>query len=220
MGGADHKSEGRAGSLTLVAGDIALNFANTKSGRGSDHHLNHLKSAADVLTWAQHADVIKGAEAEQGYKLVREQRQLADNFFRRAVSLRQTVYEINASLVKGVQPREDSLEVLADHYCETLSHARLKQQGPRYAWAWSCDEELVGAVLGPIAEAAINLLTRQDRSRIKQCRGNHCGWLFLDTSKNNSRCWCDMRVCGNRSKVKAIRARKRQAAGPEIRSAP
>jgi predicted RNA-binding Zn ribbon-like protein len=220
VGKSDHKSEGRAGSLTLVAGDLALNFANTESGRGGDHHLNHLKSAADVLTWAQHADVIKGPDAERGHKLIQEQKQLADSFFRRAASLRQAVYELNACLVKGIQPREDNLEVLAGHYCEALSHGKLRSQERRYAWSWRSDDDLAAAVLGPIAEAAINLLTRQDKSRIKQCGGNHCGWLFFDTSKNNSRCWCDMRVCGNRSKVKAMRARKRQATEPEIRSAP
>ena len=220
MGRADHKSEGRAGSLALVAGDLALDFANTESGRGSDHHLNHLKSATDVLTWAKHANVISVAVAEQGCKQVKEQKQLADNLLRRAVCLRQTVYDISSSLVQGVQPRDDILEALAGHHCETMSHARLKQHGSRYAWSWNCDEELGAAVLGPIVQAAINLLTHQDRSRIKQCGGNQCGWLFVDTSKNNSRCWCDMRVCGNRSKVKAMRARKRQAAGPEARSAP
>jgi predicted RNA-binding Zn ribbon-like protein len=220
MSKADHKSEGRAGSLSLVAGDLALNFANTESGRGSDQHLNHLKSALDVVTWARHANVIEGPDVQQGYKLVKEQKQVADDFFHRAIALRQTIFEINSMIVKGVQPREDNLKALASHYCETLSCAQLKPHSQRYGWSWNCEEELAAAVLGPIAQAALNLLTHRDPSRIKQCGGNHCGWLFLDISRNNSRCWCDMRVCGNRSKVKAMRARKRQLAGSDMRSAP
>ncbi|HET8727128.1 MAG TPA: CGNR zinc finger domain-containing protein, partial [Alphaproteobacteria bacterium] len=33
------------------------------------------------------------------------------------------------------------------------------------------------------------------------CGGIDCGWLFLDTSKNAKRRWCDMRYCGNRAKA-------------------
>lgn len=220
MGKADHTSEGRAGSLTLVAGDLALNFANTESGRGGGHHLNHLKSAQDVLIWAQHAHVITTAAAQQGYRLVEDRRAVAEKIFQGAVSLRSAIYDINSAFVAGRKPDETSLKVLAGRHCETLGSAKLVRQGARYAWAWSCDDDLAAAVLGPIAKAAVNLLTRQDRSRIKQCAGNHCGWLFFDATKNNSRCWCDMSVCGNRSKIKAMRARKRQAAGLESRNAP
>ena len=36
---------------------------------------------------------------------------------------------------------------------------------------------------------------------LHECAGEDCGWLFLDTSKNHSRRWCDMKSCGNRAKV-------------------
>ena len=52
------------------------------------------------------------------------------------------------------------------------------------------------------ALSALTLLTQADLSRIKQCQGDHCGWLFLDTTKNKSRRWCEMEVCGNRAKQK------------------
>ncbi len=35
--------------------------------------------------------------------------------------------------------------------------------------------------------------------RLKVCA--NCGWLFLDRSRNRSRIWCDMTVCGNRAKA-------------------
>ena len=44
--------------------------------------------------------------------------------------------------------------------------------------------------------------------RIRECPGQGtCGWLFLDLSKNASRRWCDMRVCGNRAKARRHYAR-------------
>lgn len=48
--------------------------------------------------------------------------------------------------------------------------------------------------------------------RLKVCAESTCQWAFIDSSKNRSRSWCSMRVCGNRTKTRAYRAR-RQAEG-------
>ncbi|UBU15587.1 CGNR zinc finger domain-containing protein [Nonomuraea gerenzanensis] len=45
--------------------------------------------------------------------------------------------------------------------------------------------------------------------RLKVCAEETCQWAFIDLSKNRSRSWCSMRVCGNRTKTRAYRARKR-----------
>jgi predicted RNA-binding Zn ribbon-like protein len=46
------------------------------------------------------------------------------------------------------------------------------------------------------------------RERVRECRGEHCGWLFLDLTKNRSRRWCEMEVCGSRAKMQRYRARR------------
>jgi predicted RNA-binding Zn ribbon-like protein len=46
-------------------------------------------------------------------------------------------------------------------------------------------------------------------SRLKACRAHSCRWLFYDRSRNRSAVWCQMSVCGNRTKTKAYRARRR-----------
>ena len=56
------------------------------------------------------------------------------------------------------------------------------------------------------ARSALRLIDSMKADAIKIC--SHCGWLFLDRSKNRSRMWCDMAVCGNR--VKARRHYHRQ----------
>lgn len=43
--------------------------------------------------------------------------------------------------------------------------------------------------------------------RLKACRWDDCHWAFYDRSKNQSRSWCSMRVCGNRAKSRAYRRR-------------
>ena len=45
--------------------------------------------------------------------------------------------------------------------------------------------------------------------RLKLCRAVDCRWAFLDGSRNGSRHWCSMEVCGNREKARAFRARRR-----------
>ncbi|MDE1159142.1 MAG: CGNR zinc finger domain-containing protein [Neorhizobium sp.] len=49
------------------------------------------------------------------------------------------------------------------------------------------------------AHSALRLLYSDTLARIRIC--GHCGWLFVDRSKNRSRMWCDMAVCGNRVKA-------------------
>jgi predicted RNA-binding Zn ribbon-like protein len=51
--------------------------------------------------------------------------------------------------------------------------------------------------------------TRLDRSRVRHCGRPGCVLLFFDTSKNSTRRWCDMAVCGNRVKAAAHYERNR-----------
>lgn len=44
-------------------------------------------------------------------------------------------------------------------------------------------------------------------SRIKACRADDCRWAYVDHSRNRSRHWCDMAVCGNRAKARRYRSR-------------
>jgi predicted RNA-binding Zn ribbon-like protein len=44
--------------------------------------------------------------------------------------------------------------------------------------------------------------------RVKACRADDCQWAFYDHSRNRSGVWCEMAVCGNRTKVRAYRSRR------------
>jgi predicted RNA-binding Zn ribbon-like protein len=43
--------------------------------------------------------------------------------------------------------------------------------------------------------------------RVKACRSPDCQWAFYDRSRNRSGVWCEMAICGNRTKVRAYRDR-------------
>ena len=51
-----------------------------------------------------------------------------------------------------------------------------------------------------LAVSALSLLSSANLKRLKICP--NCNWLFLDKSRNLSRLWCDMTVCGNRAKAR------------------
>jgi predicted RNA-binding Zn ribbon-like protein len=50
-------------------------------------------------------------------------------------------------------------------------------------------------------------MTSEELARVSSCGADTCRWLFLDTSRNHSRRWCDMKVCGNRMKARRFQAR-------------
>ncbi len=65
-------------------------------------------------------------------------------------------------------------------------------------------EALFAAVLAAIAAGQAD----GTWERLKACRAEDCRYAFFDESKNRSRAWCSMKVCGNRAKTRAYRARK------------
>lgn len=60
--------------------------------------------------------------------------------------------------------------------------------------------------------STLRLIAMPDPERMKICR--NCGWLFIDRSKNKSRAWCDMAVCGNRAKASRHYRRKKEETAP------
>jgi predicted RNA-binding Zn ribbon-like protein len=60
-----------------------------------------------------------------------------------------------------------------------------------------------------VLHACAGLLTSRKRNRIRECQADNCAWLFMDHSRNQSRRWCDMKVCGNREKARRFYRRNR-----------
>lgn len=67
----------------------------------------------------------------------------------------------------------------------------------------------VRGALARIVAAATTARIKGSWPRLKVCPADTCRYAFYDTSRNRSRRWCSMDVCGNRSKVKAFRDRAR-----------
>jgi len=202
-------SPSRAGSLPLIGDDLALDFANTESGRGFPSHENHFREAVNVVEWLRHAKALPAEDADWLRKRVSERADLAADLLTQAIELRAAIHDVGAALGRHAQPPEAALANLSALHARFVAKAELKPGALACRWLWGVRLSPVEAALGPVALAAVQLFTEGDFHRIRECGGHACGWLFYDRSKNNRRRWCEMEVCGNRAKQRRLAARRR-----------
>ena len=67
----------------------------------------------------------------------------------------------------------------------------------------------VDALVAHTLSVAAAAQERGEWERVKACRSHECVWAFYDRSRNRSRHWCSMGVCGNRAKTRAYRAKRK-----------
>jgi predicted RNA-binding Zn ribbon-like protein len=107
----------------------------------------------------------------------------------------------------GRRPDPADLPLLNAEIATARSRERLAARRDGLVWSWPEAGERLDSPLWAVSRAAAALLTSGDLSRLRQCGGDECGWLFLDRSRNRSRQWCTMEDCGNVSKVRRFRKR-------------
>jgi predicted RNA-binding Zn ribbon-like protein len=78
---------------------------------------------------------------------------------------------------------------------------------------WMPERSGVAPLLSTVARDAVELFTGPYAHRIRECASHNCYLLFVDTSRPGRRRWCAMEHCGNRSKVRAHRARQAEGDG-------
>jgi predicted RNA-binding Zn ribbon-like protein len=194
---------------SFVGGAVCLDFVNTVDPRHADERDDYLRSYDQLLRWAGQAHLLTPGECLELRVRSQAEPSLADTAHRRALELREALYRLFA-----VQPaaengarRASDLARLTEEAHRAWAMMTLASADGGWSWQWETTTEL-DRVLWPIARSAAELLPSGQLSRIRECEGlNGCGWLFIDTSKNGRRRWCDMRVCGNRAKARRHRQR-------------
>jgi predicted RNA-binding Zn ribbon-like protein len=203
----------RAGSLDLVGGELAWDFTNTSSSRGLAAHQEHLRDFDTLMQWVEHARIMPPSDCAHIRAELSGHPRRARRVFERALELRELIWEIGTALAEQRPLPSKLLDLLAAAHAENLRHAEMRIRLGSYIFVFDPRRDILAAILGPITLSALTLLMEKDLLRTKRCAGQECGWLFFDTTKNNRRRWCEMRVCGNRAKVRAIRDRQRTQRG-------
>jgi predicted RNA-binding Zn ribbon-like protein len=197
-------------NLELVGGRLCLDFANTVSTRIEAMRREYLTTYEELVAWWQHARILAEDEADALLRSAAQQPELAKDALDRAIVLRETIYRIFSALAEQREPEEADLTAMNVVLHEALSRLRLASSADGFEWAWVWDKEELDRMLWPIVRSAADLLTSRDVGRVRQCAREGCDWLFVDLSKNQSRRWCSMNMCGSRVKSRRYYYRRRK----------
>jgi predicted RNA-binding Zn ribbon-like protein len=124
-----------------------------------------------------------------------------------ATELREALASLLYGRIDGGKIQASQVEKLEKHFHAAALHRRLSPADGQLVWSWSGVEQRAEIPLWKLAQAASDLLLSSNAEGIKDCGDPTCRWLFLDTSKNHTRRWCDMKTCGNRMKARRHQAR-------------
>jgi predicted RNA-binding Zn ribbon-like protein len=195
-------------TIKLVGGQLSIDFVNTVSWRGRETPEEYLSTYQDLLNWSVLAGILGEDEVRDLRREGSIQPEAAKRVVERAVELREAIYRIFSAKISEGLASEADLTVLNRELREALSRLRLSPDEDGFALDFGWGGGALDQMLWPVARAASDLLTSDDLDRLSRCAAEDCGWLFLDTSRNRSRRWCDMKDCGNRSKARRFYNRR------------
>lgn len=191
----------------FVGNQLALDFLNTKLILENKPE-ELLTNAAALERWLIASGIVTSPKNRALVRAWRDSRQ-AEALVQKLVAFRERLRAAVLRLEARSRPKGtfmDELNVLLKKHPQrtrirTVSSyivlgAFFELQKPEDVWA-------------PIAAAAAELLASAEPSRIRKCESASCVLHFYDTSKNGSRRWCSMNICGNRLKVATYQRRRR-----------
>jgi predicted RNA-binding Zn ribbon-like protein len=177
-------------------GALALDLVNTVVRRSHPARVfDRLTSADDAVQFAEAASLFRKDELGSGFNFSSAH----EAEFSKLLDLREKIYASFAPAAPNAAKRLSALSALLG-----ASQRALADAGP--------DSLLCHAVL-----SWMRINAPEKRARLRACPA--CDWLFLDKSRNGSRIWCDMAVCGNRQKSKLNYHKKRSQSGLEAKAA-
>jgi predicted RNA-binding Zn ribbon-like protein len=180
--GHDHETSAAPGDLEIVR--RLVNTFDAETGQ------EDLGSPAELSAWLEEIGLAQGAEASAA-ELAR--------FVEAREALRSLLLANNGATLSG-----DASERLNAALAGTAAEVRFAGGAATLEPSGTKPE----AALARIALIVRDAMVSGDWARLKVCPADDCEWAFYDRSRNRSRTWCDMQDCGNRSKVRAFRARK------------
>ena len=191
--------------------NMSLDFCNTIHDRASGSSRELLTSYERLLLWGQEAQILSEEEAKLLEKEAHHHKGEAAATLQQAIELREAIYRLFEATTQGTSPADSDLET----FNSALSHAMTFsciEAGPHgFEWGWQPEKRNLARPLWMVIRAAADLLTSEQLEDVRVCASDTCGWLFLDTSKNHTRRWCDMKSCGNRAKARKHYSQKRRA---------
>lgn len=199
----------------LTGGRLCLDLANTKEGRPGEHPRELLREYQDALDWGVQAGALSRLEGRRLHVQAAGHPHQAAEALRRLVDGREVIFEVFSAVARRRVIPPVPLGTVNALIADAFGKRELVARPRRLDWAWRpTDAPDMDRPLWSAVWSAMELLTSDALGRVRQCAGVGCAWLFMDTSKNGTRRWCDMSVCGNRAKARRHRSRVRTAGLP------
>jgi predicted RNA-binding Zn ribbon-like protein len=190
----------------FVGGHPCLDFINTQVM--VDRRLTDLlRSFAALVEWLAQSGLLERQQAETVRKRW-DGTPEAEEVVEAARALREVLHDMAQRIVAARDVPPAAVDAINRLLRDEQGHAFIAEEGARFVRRFEPAFLSPGHLLVPIAEAAADLLTSGDLSRIKKCENPECVLFFYDTSKSHTRRWCSMSLCGNR--LKAARHYQRQ----------
>ena len=197
------KEKMRAGNSDLIGGSLCLDFSNTVGWHSSENPQENLNTYHDLVKWSLLAGILSEDDVRILIHKATKNPTESERALRRAVRLREAIYRIFSSVAAHSLPKKEDLALLNWNLSKTMAHSQLIQTKTGFSWDIKGNKDELDGMLNPIVRSAADLLTSDELMRVKKCADDRgCGWLFLDSSRNRSRRWCDMKDCGNRAKAR------------------
>jgi predicted RNA-binding Zn ribbon-like protein len=194
----------------LTGGELCLDFANTVDNRTDDERRrDNLGTYRDLIRWAEQTRIVSHADAVSLVQNASRHPQAANRVLSRARQLREAIYAVFSAQAAGRRPPQAPIALIGREAAAAAARRTLvSHDRGAFSWTWQSADEL-DRPLWPVALSAADVLTSGRLQLVRECALETCGWLFLDTSRNQTRRWCDMRVCGNRAKARRFYERAR-----------
>lgn len=188
----------------LIGGDISLDFVNTRSNYidKDTPTQDYFDTYAELANWAQQVGIITSEEEQKLSTQAADQPGQADAALQRARELRLAIQRTLLAASEGISPDRASFDTFKRELYNAMAQVSLLETESGYEWGWQPAPNSLDSFLRPVVKSAADLLISDKIARVHECAGEHCGWVFVDTSKNHRRRWCDMKDCGNAAKVR------------------
>ncbi len=187
----------------FTAGDLGLDFVNTLEHHDGPVQEDMLTSWRDLVDWTAKAGLATPPVATALRALGAKNPRAANAVYRRALELRECLYRIVVALIADRHPAAEDLRLFHGYLVEAQAGAVLRPAAGGLSVDFPVTAERPVSLLGPVVTAAARLLTSPETvALIRRCDAETCRWFFVDRSRNHSRRWCDMKLCGNRAKAR------------------
>lgn len=202
----------------LKAGNLSLDFINTLDNRPSGEPEELIESYYDLARFGEETGILTPEQLDRLVERAHSTPHEAEEAVHRARDLREALHEIFSALMNEKIAPQPAVGALNANLHDAALHSRLVQTNElenktshaiRLEWRSDDLTSSFNSILWPITRAAADLLASSDVAMVRTCSSPTCQWFFLDTSKNHRRRWCDMKVCGNRAKVRKFYAKRK-----------